>query len=84
MFRPAYQIHLIEMLNENNINALLHSCRVSNIYPEGQPNKEWRNFKKDHDRIWRHGGKSVVAFQLQNKWEHECFRDLSTLIEFRD
>ena len=70
------------MLKENNINTLLPSCRVSKIYPEGHPNKAWWNFQNDCDRKWRDGGKSVFAFLLQNKWEHECVRDLSTFLVF--
>ena len=73
----------MEMLNENNVNDLLPSCRVSQIYPEGHPNKEWWNFKNDHDRIWQVGGKSVFGFLLQNRWEHEYTRDMNTLLEFR-
>ena len=76
MHHSAYYNHLMEMLNENNIIALLPSCRVSNIYPEGHPNKHWWNFKTDHDCIWPDGGKNVFAFLLQNKGEHECVQDL--------
>ena len=50
MFSSMHK-HTMEMINENNVNALLPSCLVSKIYPEDHPNKEWWNFKNDHDRI---------------------------------
>ena len=79
----AFHYHVMEMLNEKNINALLTPCHVGKIYPDGHPNKEWWNFKTDHDRIWQVGVNSVFGFLLQNQFEHGITRDMSTLLEFR-
>ena len=83
MHRSVHQNHLMETLNESNVNARLPYCGASNIYPEGHPNKEWWNYQNDCDRIWRAGGRSVFAFLLQNRWEVNYTRDLSTLLVFR-
>ena len=39
MHGSAYKKHVMEVLNENNVNALLPSCLVSKTYPEGHPKK---------------------------------------------
>ena len=49
----------------------------------GSTQQEWWNFKNEHYRIWQVRRKSVFGFLLQNKWEHEYTREMSTLLEFR-
>ena len=69
MHGSAYQNHEMEMLNENNINALLPPCRVSKIYPEDHPNSVWWNFENDQDRKWQVGGKSVFGVPTAKRIE---------------
>ena len=83
MQSSPYQNLVMEMLNENNINALLPPYHVSKIYPVGHPNTVWWNFENDQERKWPGGDKSVFGFLLQNRWEQRFSRDMSTLIEFR-
>ena len=82
MHRSAFQRHLMDLLDENNVNATLPSFSVSSIYPEGHPNKEWWKLENLHNRRWE-DGKSVFGFLVQNRWEHGYNRELSTLVEFR-
>ena len=83
MHRSAFQRHLMDLLDENNVNATLPSFTVSSIYPEGHPNKKWWKLENLQDRKWVDGKKSVLGFLMQNMWEHGYNRELSTLVDFR-
>ena len=82
MDRFGTQNHMMEMLTENNFNALLNSYRLSKINPDGDPNNVWWNYLNDHDRKWEDGWNSLFGFRLQNKWEYRLVRDVSTMLEF--